>query len=335
MKKTFLVAGLLACGISAHAVAAPAASPFAISIKPIGTYATDIFGESAAEIVAHDPKTQRLFVVNAQNDEIDVLDVLNPASPNKLFSIDLRGTVNSVAVFKGLAAVAVEADPKTGPGKVVFFNAASDRRGIRRTPFAVEVEVGALPDMVTFTPDGKRVLVANEGEPNDDYRPIPKVRSASLTCRTDIAQLTPGPCAHRRLPQVQRRGAGSVDPDLRPRCHGRAGPGARVHHCLEGLQDRLGGAAGKQCHRRARHRGRRVHGASRPWFQGPPAAGQRAGRQRPGWDDQHHQLAGAMASTSPMRSPATSTRAVPTSSPRTRAMRATMQATARNRASAH
>jgi hypothetical protein len=40
--------------------------------------------------------------------------------------VDLGGTVNSVAVFKGLAAAAVEADPKTDPGKVVFFDAASD-----------------------------------------------------------------------------------------------------------------------------------------------------------------------------------------------------------------
>jgi hypothetical protein len=33
----------------------------------------------------------------------------------------------------------------------------------------VMVTVGALPDMITYTPDGTKLLVANEGEPNDDY----------------------------------------------------------------------------------------------------------------------------------------------------------------------
>ena len=32
--------------------------------------------------------------------------------------------------------------------------------------FINSVQVGALPDMLTFTPDGEYLLVANEGEPS-------------------------------------------------------------------------------------------------------------------------------------------------------------------------
>ncbi len=35
--------------------------------------------------------------------------------------------------------------------------------------FIKSIQVGALPDMLTFTKNGKKVVVANEGEPNDDY----------------------------------------------------------------------------------------------------------------------------------------------------------------------
>jgi hypothetical protein len=224
MKKTFLVASLLACGISAHAVAAPAASPFAISIEPLGTYETRIFDKSAAEIVAHDPKTQRLFVVNAQTDAIDVLDVLNPASPNKLFSIDLGGTVNSVAVFKGLAAVAVEAALKTDPGKVVFFDAASDSEEAAKG-FAVEVEVGALPDMLVFTPDGKRVLVANEGEPNDAYTIDPEGSVSIIDLPNDITKLTQD---NVRTASFEKFNDAELDPSIRI-----FGPNATVAQDLE------------------------------------------------------------------------------------------------------
>ena len=147
-----------------------AASPLKdIQLNPVGTYSAGAFNEGAAEIVAHDPKTQRLFVVNGATSSIDVLDVNNPTAPTLLFSISLTpygGQANSVAVDKGVVAAAVEAVVKTDPGKVVFFDAGAPDE---TRAFISAVQVGALPDMLTFTPNGKYVLVANEGEPNDDY----------------------------------------------------------------------------------------------------------------------------------------------------------------------
>ena len=51
---------------------------------------------------------------------------------------------------------------KTDPGTVAFYRATT-------LELISSVTVGALPDMLTFTPDGRTVLVANEGEPNDAY----------------------------------------------------------------------------------------------------------------------------------------------------------------------
>lgn len=135
-----------------------------IELRVLGTYATGIFDAGAAEIVAHDPLTQRLFVVNGAASAIDVLDIRVPAAPAFLFSIDVTpygDQANSVDVHNGLVAAAVQANVKTDNGKVVFFDANGN--------FRKAVPAGALPDMCVFTPDGKKVLAANEGEPNDDY----------------------------------------------------------------------------------------------------------------------------------------------------------------------
>ena len=96
-----------------------------IDIQPIGTYASGLFDESAAEIVAHDPNTQRFYVVNAYSGNLDVLDINNPATPTRLFQIDTApygDSANSVAVHDSVVAVAVQTDPKQLPGTTVFFN---------------------------------------------------------------------------------------------------------------------------------------------------------------------------------------------------------------------
>lgn len=148
---------------------AAAASP-GITLAPIGSYGSGIFDEGAAEIVAHDPGTQRLFVVNAKTAALDVLSIAAlgtpgaPVPPVKVGEVDLTpygAVANSVAVRGGLIAIAVEAAVKTDPGRVVFLDTALN--------FVSSVTVGSLPDMLTFTPNGRYVIVANEGEPNSDY----------------------------------------------------------------------------------------------------------------------------------------------------------------------
>jgi hypothetical protein len=116
-----------------------------------------------------------------------------------------------------------------------------------------------------------------------------------------------GPRTHRDVHEVQRRGAGPVDPDLRPRRHGRAGPRARVHHGVEGR-----GPPGSRCRKTM---------PSRYWTSRRASSPRCA---RSGFKD--HLLPGneldvsdrddggstsptgrSMACTSPTRSPATST----------------------------
>ncbi len=173
--------GIGVANLSPVVWAAPAASPIQISLEHVGTYHSGIFNQSAAEIVAHDPKTQRLFVVSAASGEVDVLDIRDPATPTLLFSIQVPGIANSVDVHNGVVAVAVEAPVRTDNGWAAFFTTDGE-------PLA-QVEVGALPDMLTFTPDGKRVLVANEGEPSDDYSIDPEGTVSIIDLPKDIRKL--------------------------------------------------------------------------------------------------------------------------------------------------
>lgn len=149
---------LAACGGGSDDAAE--ATPLSLSLEKIGGFNGGAVG--AAEITAYDAATQRLFVVNGANGTIDVLDLRDPRSPTRVGTISvgsLGASANSVAVHDGLVAVAVDANPKTNPGVVAFY----DARDLR---LLSQVAVGALPDMLVFTPDGLTVLVANEGEPS-------------------------------------------------------------------------------------------------------------------------------------------------------------------------
>ncbi len=172
----FTAAAVVACSLalatpvaaSAQVVPEPvvhSAADAALTLTPLGSFETGVFDESAAEIVqAHG---DRLFVVNAQAGSVDVLDYSDPTAIEKLFEITSTGVANSVAIrADGLGVIAVEAPRKTDPGHLVFFdaNAADAAAALLGT-----VAVGALPDMVTISADGAYAVVANEGEPADDF----------------------------------------------------------------------------------------------------------------------------------------------------------------------
>jgi DNA-binding beta-propeller fold protein YncE len=137
----------------------------AVELVPLGGVKLGGFGKSAAEISAFDPASKRLFVVNGESDRLEVLSIADPTKPAKVGQVDLSRygvTPNSVAIHKGVAAVAMTGKDPQGPGRVVFLNA-------KTLKVLSDVEVGAMPDMVTFTPDGTRVLTADEGEPDLSY----------------------------------------------------------------------------------------------------------------------------------------------------------------------
>lgn len=211
MKISFALQLLLSSTVLVGAVSAPAA---AISFQQLGTFETGIFDEGAAEISAFDPATQRLFVTNANANTLDILDISNPNTPSLFKNVDLSpfgGGVNSVAYSNNLFAVAVEAFVAQDPGSVLFFNADGN--------FLNAVTVGALPDMVTFTPDGSKLLVANEGEPSSYGQPdsVDPEGSVSIVNIADFSVVTAGFAGVPLFGEVRIYGPGaSVPQDLEP-----------------------------------------------------------------------------------------------------------------------
>ena len=146
-----------------------------IQLTQIGRYDSGILDEGAAEITAYDAASQNLYVINGAEKTIDILDVSDPSSPNftRAIAIEEFGDgINSIAIKDGIVAAAIEGESAQDLGSIVFFDTEGDVLN--------QVTVGALPDMVTFTPDGSKVLVANEGEPDEDEPSINPEGSVSI-----------------------------------------------------------------------------------------------------------------------------------------------------------
>ena len=183
MSRTGLAAACataLTLGLVSPATAAVVAEPVkdladgaTADISVLGSYGAGAFNESAAEIVAFHADSKRILTVNALSGKIDVLDAADPSKPTKVGEVSggENTTINSVAVRNdGLAVAAVEPENKTDAGELIFFDAGAEKPGT----VLGRVGVGALPDMVTITPEGDYALVANEGEPAEDYSVDPE-----------------------------------------------------------------------------------------------------------------------------------------------------------------
>jgi hypothetical protein len=139
---------------------------------------------NSAEIVSYDASTKRLYVANSVGGKLDILNLVNPAAITSIASIDIKtyGGINSVYARNGLVACALEGTSPQANGSVVFF----DQNGV----FQKQVMVGAMPDMITFSPDGHYVLTANEGEPKADYTVDPEGSVSVIDISGGVASLS-------------------------------------------------------------------------------------------------------------------------------------------------
>ncbi len=175
MKKTPLVLAMSLLAGSANS---------ALVLDKVNTINTTL-GEGSAEITSYDKSNQKLFVINSGFNSFTIFDFTDPLNVAAGLTINLStygGGPNSIAAHNGLVAVAVEAEVKTDAGSVVFFDADGQ--------FINEVTVGALPDMLTFTHDGQKIIVANEGEPDEGVNPMGSISIIDVSSGAAAASVT-------------------------------------------------------------------------------------------------------------------------------------------------
>lgn len=187
----------LATGLITAGLAGTLYAESTLSIDIVGRHTSGILDQSAAEIVAYHPNSGYAYMTNGATGQITAIDLKQlpttaATDPLRLNNLSARsgnlptsvrvatpgggirridiGGANSLAVKDDLLAIAVEHDRKTEAGAILFYR-LNDRGDTR---FIKGVLAGALPDMVTFSPDGRFALAANEGEPRSDYRRDPE-----------------------------------------------------------------------------------------------------------------------------------------------------------------
>lgn len=162
MKKILLSLSIVATMLTANAQ----------ELNHLASYDTGL--EDASETVAYSTDKKYAYVTNSSANNFHIVNITNPENPVLVSTIDLSpygAGPNSIAVNESVenlkvVTVAVEAENKQDNGNVVVFDLDGNH--------LITIEAGALPDMLTFSPNGHFLLVANEGEPNNDYTVDPE-----------------------------------------------------------------------------------------------------------------------------------------------------------------
>lgn len=184
-------------------------APVGMQLQPVARYVTGTYGAAAAEITAFHAASKRIFLVNGAANRIEVLDAANiksqalsdPLTANTLTSQPLTlpatatvrnaadqdeivtlGFANSISIQGQLLAVAVENRTRTEAGVALIYDLSQGAPVLRQA-----IRVGAQPDMLQFSSDGKWLLVANEGEPMPDYSADPEGSVSIITLTNGVA----------------------------------------------------------------------------------------------------------------------------------------------------
>ena len=155
-----------------------------LNLNLLTNFSNGAVGSNSAEIVTFDPSFDRLYIANSVGSKLDIVDFANPSSPSIISSVDVSvyGNINSVTSHNGVVAIAIENSNAQLNGSVVFL----DQNGV----FISQVEVGAMPDMITFNKDYTKVLTANEGEPDASYTVDPEGSISIIDVTSGFASLT-------------------------------------------------------------------------------------------------------------------------------------------------
>lgn len=141
-------------------------------IEKVATFSTGSSSEDggAAEIVKYNKDNNKFYVINGIKSQIHIVSLDNAnGNLNEDSIINVKdfvekdgfvyGDITSIFINneRKEIAVSVQEQDYTKNGKVVILDYDGNLKSI--------YEAGVQPDMITYTPDSKYILTANEGEP--------------------------------------------------------------------------------------------------------------------------------------------------------------------------